>query len=523
MSELIVHGRRRRAGLPGSGSPARCTWFLVSIAVAAAVFGCTRPAGERTAGSQPAVPAEKAREIVDRAVNAIGGRAAIEAAHTLVIEGEGDEYTLGQGRTPDGELPRFRVTGLRREVDFVARRWRQEQALTPAFPASWSGPVKFVWALDGAVAFDVVGDGAARAAVEPDARDRRAERLHFPLAILRAALDPGARLENPRRSDGRDLVDLRTPEDGVFTLAVEASTGLPVAVASMTDSPNLGDIVMETEFAEYRAAGELKLPTLLTSKREGRTVFVVRAAKNLVNAPIRDLAAPASLAAAAGPPPVTVEEVGRGLWLLRGEHHNSLLVEFADHLTLIEAPLDDGHTLPVIERARQLRSEKPLTQVIVTHHHFDHSGGVRAAVAEGLTVVVHEKLKGFVEEAVSRPHSIVPDALARRPRPLSLKTIAGRAVLRDSLRTMELHTVPSDHAEAMLVAYLPSERLLVQVDLYTPPRPGGSAPGVYPHVHRLLELVKSQKLTVERVVPLHRDIVPFADLVAAARKAPEAG
>jgi hypothetical protein len=54
----------------------------------------------------------------------MGGREAIEATRTLVLEGEADEYTLGQGPTPEGELPRFQATGLRREVDLVRRRWR---------------------------------------------------------------------------------------------------------------------------------------------------------------------------------------------------------------------------------------------------------------------------------------------------------------------------------------------------------------------------------------------------------------
>lgn len=152
----------------------------------------------------------------------------------------------------------------------------------------------------------------------------------------------------------------------------------------------------------------------------------------------------------------------------------------------------------------------------MTHHHFDHSGGVRAAIAEGLTVIAHEKAARFVEDMAARKHTLEPDALARNPRPLRLEPVSGRMVMRDSVRTMELHAVDTAHASTMLVAYLPAERLLVEVDLYTAPGEGAPPPTWYPFAAPLVRVVQAQKMTVDRVVPLHRSIVSFADLVAAA-------
>ena len=52
---------------------------------------------------------------------------------------------------------------------------------------------------------------------------------------------------------------------------------------------------------------------------------------------------------------VTAEELAPGVWFLAGQSHHSVVVEFADHLTLIEAPQNDTRTLAVIAKARELR------------------------------------------------------------------------------------------------------------------------------------------------------------------------
>ena len=111
-----------------------------------------------------------------------------------------------------------------------------------------------------------------------------------------------------------------------------------------------------------------------------------------------------------------VDAVAKGVWLLAGQSHHSALVEFSDHLMLIDAPQSEARTLAVIAKARETVPGKPLTQLVTTHHHFDHTAGLRAAVAEGLTVITHEGNRDWVERMAKRPHTRQPDALARKPK-----------------------------------------------------------------------------------------------------------
>src|SRR5919201_1741912 len=198
-----------------------------------------------------------------------------------------------------------------------------------------------------------------------------------------------------------------------------------------------GDVAVETTFSDYQDVAGLKLPSRLTTKTDKYTTADIRVSRQTVDADVGNLAAPAAAVSAApiaGPPPATVtaEELSKGIWLLAGQSHHSVLVEFADHLTLIEAPQNDTRALAVIAKARELRPDKPLTQVVNTHHHFDHSGGIRAAVSEGLAVVTHKGNVAFFQNAVARAHTHAPDALAKNPKPIKIETVDEVMHLKDA-------------------------------------------------------------------------------------------
>jgi len=380
----------------------RMTWLI--LIAAAAASGCTRATPEQ--------------QIINDTAAALGGRDKILAVKSLVIEGEGTNGNLGQDMTPDAMGQTFTLTGYKRVMDAAGGRVRIQQTRTPNFTYfQGQQPQTQVLGVDGDVAYNVAPNGMATRAAEPVAKDRRAESYHHPLTIVRAALDPAARLSNPRTADNQSVVDITAANGLVFTLAIDSTTKLPARVVSMTDNTNLGDVAIETSFADYQNVNGLQLPARLTTKTDRYATADLRLTKQTVDGDAAELAAPATAASAAIPaavPPamVTAQEVAPGIWWLAGQSHHSVLIEFADHMTLIETPQNDTRTLAVIAKARELRPNKPVTQVVNSHHHFDHSGGIRAAVSEGLTVITQKANAGFYQDAVTRAHTIVPDALA---------------------------------------------------------------------------------------------------------------
>jgi glyoxylase-like metal-dependent hydrolase (beta-lactamase superfamily II) len=458
--------------------------------------------------------------IVRDAADAMGGPSKITSVEVLILEGGGEAFNFGQNKSPEGELPKFTVTELRRVIDFPGGRWRQEALRTPMYVTA-NPPARQILGVTGDVAYNLSPAGTASRASARTALDRAAELYHHPVGILREALGTEANLTNARKEGGRDVVDVTTAAGETYSLYVDEATKLPAKIVSRTSNPVLGDVLMETELSDYAETDGLKLPSVITSRLDGETVAVTRVTGTTLNGEPGDLDAPAEAASAPAEPPVSIEasEVAKGIWYLTGQSHHSVVAEFKDHLVLIEVP-NEARTLAVIAKARELVPGKPLTHAVVTHHHFDHSGGVRAAVAEGLTVITHAGASKFVEDLVQRKHDIEPDALSRNPKPLSVQAVEGEMVLEDEAMSLALYPVDgSPHADTLLMAHFPKHGLLVQADLYSPPAPGAPPPASFPFAANLVENCTGRNLKVENLLPIHGRMVPMKALLDAAAPA----
>jgi glyoxylase-like metal-dependent hydrolase (beta-lactamase superfamily II) len=463
----------------------------------------------------------KETSLVRDAAEAMGGASKIAAVEVLTLEGGGEAFNFGQNKSPDGELPKFNVTELRRVIDFKGGRWRQEALRTPTFVTA-NPPAKQVLGIDGDVAYNVSPAGAATRASARTAIDRTAELYHHPIGILREALGTEANLTSARKEGSQDVVDVATPSGATYSVYIDGTTKLPAKVVSKTSSPILGDVLMETEFSDYAEIDGLKLPSVITSRLDGKVTAVTRVTGTTVGGEASDLAAPADAASGVSDPPASIQadKVAEGIWYLTGQTHHSILAEFSDHLVLIEVP-SEARTLAVIAKARELVPGKPLTHAVVTHHHFDHSGGIRAAVSEGLTIVAHAGAAKFIEDVVARQFGVEPDALAKNPKPLVLQPVEGEMKLEDDAMSLTLYPVDgSPHADTLLMAHFPKQRFLVQADLYSPPAPNAPPPTGYPFAPNLLENVTSRNLKVENLLPIHGRMVPMQALTDAAAPAP---
>ena len=463
--------------------------------------------------------AQERPTVFDDAVRAMGGEAAIRAATSLTIEGTGRNYNFGQGMSPTAPLPRFDVSELRRSTDLTGVRHRHEVTRTAAFTTAVTTPQRIVFGLDGDIAYGVPPTGNPTRNVAAVVPGRRQEHYHQPLVLVRAALEPGTEIRAAGTQAGNHVLRIKLSPTDSFQLWLDRRTHLPSRIRSIRYDVNLGNAVYETRVENWAASGSLQLPTRLTSTLAGVPIAEYEVARSVVGTEPMDLSAPEAARGPAPNPPVNVtsEELAPGVWYLAGGSHHSVLVEFDQYLMLIETPQNDARTLAVIAKARELRPNKPLRYAVNTHHHHDHSGGVRAAVSEGLTIVTHSGNAAFFRDVARRPHTLQPDALARSPKAPTIVPVGAKRVFQDRSRTVELyHVRGSPHTSTMIVAYLPTERMLIQADAYNPPAPNAPPPPSFPFAKSLVDNVERLGLRVDRVAALHGRVVPFSEIRDAA-------
>jgi glyoxylase-like metal-dependent hydrolase (beta-lactamase superfamily II) len=314
-----------------------------------------------------------------------------------------------------------------------------------------------------------------------------------------------------------------TPTNGpTLTVYLDGTSKLPTRIESKTDDPNYGDVVIATSFSDWKQSGELMLPGTISETldkwKNGDWTVTSRP-----NGTIQALAAPADVASPPDPVPppleVAAQELAPGVWYI-GPGYSSTLIEFPSYGVLVEASNNDERVLATLAKAREVMPNKPIKYLVNTHFHIDHSGGIRAAVGEGLTIVTHELHKPYYEDIVARPHTLKPDHLAKNNKPLVIETVKGDEPMeiKEGDRSIVIQRLKDDlHADGMLMVWLPKERILVEADAFTP---GGRAS---PFAANLLTQVRALGWNPVRIAPVHGTHVPFSELEKTVKALPAAG
>jgi glyoxylase-like metal-dependent hydrolase (beta-lactamase superfamily II) len=449
-----------------------------------------------------------------RADRAMGG----SDLRTLRYAGSGSGGTFGQAYVPGEAWPRLNIGSYSRDIDYGNGAMREESARSRAEPTGGgavplmgTGEQRTHGVVRGDYAWNVAGTAATAAPLA--ASDRIHDLWITPHGVIKAALKNRGTV---RSEGGMSAVSFSEP--GRFrAVAYINADGLVERVESVLPNPVMGDTRVVTRYMAYRDHGGVKFPSRIVQEQGGFPVLDLNVAQVQPNAPVA-IEVPANVPAFAER--AVSEKAADGVWFLAGGSHNSVLVEMKDHLILIESPLYDGRAQAVIAEAKRLVPGKPIRYAINSHHHFDHSGGLRAAVAEGATLVTSEQARGWFERVLANPNSIRPDAMATSGRRATVMGVSGERTFSDGERTVRVYMIDdSIHARGFMMVWLPKERLLVQADAYTPGPPNSPPPAVVNANNlNLSDNIRRLRLDVDRILPLHGRIVPLSELNTAVRR-----
>jgi glyoxylase-like metal-dependent hydrolase (beta-lactamase superfamily II) len=339
---------------------------------------------------------------------------------------------------------------------------------------------------------------------------------------------------------GAEANNATMKKDGKYTVlswspAVKAPSGKAYTINGYVNGQNqiervetwlgeniMGDMHIVATYSGWKDFGGAMAPAKIVQTRGGWPFFEVNVTSAKLNPP--DLAsiapAPAPPAGRGGGPggpggpggapamTVTTEKLGDGLLRLTTGpgSYDSLVVEFKDHVMMLEAGQSEARALAYIAEIKKLYPNKPIRYVFNTHAHSDHTGGLPAVVAEGATLITQKNNETFFDRALNTPRTLLNDTLAKNPKKVKIEAVTDKKVYSEGGRTVEFyHVSPVPHSNGLMVAYFPKEKILFQGDfsLPAPGQPGND------HVKALVPALERIKVTdFERYINVHASNAP---------------
>ena len=495
------------------------------------LFCYTLIAGALAAPCARAQDAQAVIKAAEYAQGMIRGPQRIEAINTLEYWGTGFTYAFGQSYHPGSPWPPFKVT-YHASLSYAVPAMRVDVTRSnPDGPVQGGGGLPLAAAqrqiqvVTGGFAWNESVPGAgfipgSTATPTPAAlRERMLQLWTLPFGVLKMAAKAGSAAKVSTEGGATVITfPLSAPLQGIMMKATLNAKNQVERVETRTNDPVVGDMVTETTYSDYKDLSEITtdvpFPSHIIQKQGGFPVLDLTITKADTNNPYVVFPVPDNVEKAA-PAAVKVEtqKVSDGVWYLTGGTHHSVAVEFKNYVALVECPLNDDRALAVVEAVRKTVPNKPIRYVVNTHHHFDHAGGLRACVAEGATVLTAAENKPYYERVWAMPHTLQPDRLTQAPKKPVIEAVADKRVLTDGAKTLELYRLArSNHADDMLIAYLPNEKVLIEADVYNPAPPNAPAGPLVKENVNLYENLKRLNLDVRQITPLHGRLVTISDL-----------
>jgi glyoxylase-like metal-dependent hydrolase (beta-lactamase superfamily II) len=214
-----------------------------------------------------------------------------------------------------------------------------------------------------------------------------------------------------------------------------------------------------------------------------------------------------ALAQQAPPPDVKIEtvEVAPGIYVLFGRGGNIGLTVGADGAAIIDDQFAD--MVPKIRAAVAMLSEKPVSFVINTHLHGDHTGGNDGFGKAGAVIIAHENVRKRLGTAQVNPsnNQTIP---ARAREALPVVTFANSATLHFNDDDLEFTHLPNAHTETDIVIRFRKANIVHMGDCFTGGFPfidgntGGTLDGLVAGHEKVLAMIDDQTKVIRGHGPL---------------------
>ena len=496
------------------------------------------------------------QSLVDRAAEAVGGEK-WTGVQTVTVKGSTKQWEPEQSDVPGGDMRFANEAGFQTTVDMAKRATRTDFEKRFAYPA----PRTFTYSEI------VTPDGGYVLGIDSNGRNAQSMQMNPPAHAMSGLRLAATQRESRRNAIGSLVLAMRANPERVrpaldiladgrslpavayegYTVAFDPQTGLPERVRTLDYDYLLGDVTYDLVYSDWRdVGGGAKLPFKRKYELNGRTVAETEYSEAGVNRPIDStrFEVPVALRAGAAKPAtgnvpyqwvlrrqfigtymdsddvsydvkgsqgLRLQEVAPGVYHVVGGTHNSLLVEMSDHLVVLDAPVSDAQSSWVVNAARSRFPGKPIRWVVLTHHHMDHTGGVRGFLTDGATLVVGQGAAAHFRRVLAAPTTRNPDLTVRDFSQVPIMEVTESHVITDSRgRQVMVYLIDNPHAKGMLMGWVPDAKLGFVTDIWTPGPPLPAKPN--PGLAAVVNAVNKAGLQPERFAGGHGSTADYAPL-----------
>lgn len=496
----------------------RCGWIAAGCLLLGACVGSPPSTAELTA----------------RMLEAMGGRAVLQGAATLVLHGGGTRTRMGQIAVTGGEDPTGRLDRMTETIDLADGRAAFDydivngdftQHRTEVYTRYRDEPVG--WGTTAGRPNVATSPNGLFSWATQNSPDMLLRRNVVTVALGAAATASPEQTAETRVFAGRETYygSVRLPDGERIGLYFDPDTSLLAGFTALDTETMLGDVDAVYTFADYRAVGDLVLPHSLTIEKQGRPYAAIEYSDISINGTDAlevfsipdDIVDQADAVIAADGPwvPLTWAPVAPGVYQAVAFSHHSMVVEFPSFVVVVEGPYTEAQALTLARRI-EVELGKPIRYVVPSHPHYDHTGGIRALASVGANVLVARGHEAELRGIVGSPHTNPPDALARRAAAGAevgtIEVFTAMTTIEQGAQSLELYEVTTiPHVVPKVLAYVPSSGALFQSDLFF------GAPG--PDATALYDAIAERGLDVEHIVGGHGGLLSFSALEQAAHAA----
>jgi glyoxylase-like metal-dependent hydrolase (beta-lactamase superfamily II) len=458
------------------------------------------------------VSVQTAGDLVKQAVDAQGGADALRRLTGLTAKGNAQFWEPGQSLVAGGEPRPLGTATFEVSWDLAKgmakTTWDRDQQYPP--PAVKLNYTETVLPTLGFVTTG--GNNQPMSGIRVAAHLRELERASPRLLLKAMENSANVRGVLPQQLGNRYYPAVSLMDGGTtFIILFDPATKLPAAIRTRDDDNIAGDSNYDVVLGDWTNVGGARVARSLSYKLNN--VEVARLNYSSVtatpNLPPDAFAIPAAVQSAAKRPAtgnVPYQWVLRRLFLTRltdsdaiiypdggalklvelapnvqhvqGGTANNLIVAMNDYLIVFDAPYGELQSRWTIDAAKAKYPGKPIKYLVLTHHHMDHTGGMRTYVAEGATLLVPSQSFEYFEKVLKNPHTVVPDELTKNPKPLKIYGIFENQTIKDETAEVRLLNFATGgeadarpqgpHADGMLLGHVVNSKLIYVTDLISP-------------------------------------------------------